>query len=226
MRIGAIVGLQAEAACLPRDPEQLLVRVSGGRPDAAAAMAAELADAGCAGLVSFGTAGGLDPALTPGTLVIADAVRLPGGVSIATDGAWRRRLVQGLGERVPVAVGAVAAAHEPLLSPRLKHYCFLSTSALTVDLESGAVAEAAMEKGIPFLVVRAVTDPADRAIPMWVAGLVTADGRTPISTVLSGLLKNLGDLKTLLHLRRDAKAAFQVLRRGALAAGPLFHFDR
>lgn len=226
MRIGVIVGLQAEAACLPRDRERLLVRVAGGRPDVAAAMAADLVDAGCAGLVSFGTAGGLDPAVAPGTLVVAEAVRLPGGGSITTDAPWRQRLLEGIGDQVPVAAGAVAAAHEPLLSPRLKHYCFLSTGALSVDLESGAVAETAAAKGVPFLVVRAVTDPADRAIPMWIADLVTPDGRTPISAVLRGLLKNLGDLKTLLHLRRDANAAFQVLRRGALAAGPLFHFDR
>jgi hopanoid-associated phosphorylase len=227
VRIGVIVGLKSEAACLPRDPDRLLVRITGARTDAATAQATELIDAGCAGLVSFGTAGGLDPALAPGTLVVAEAVRMPGGTSIATDNAWRQRLLDGLGaHQVPVATGDVAAAHEPLLSPRLKHFCFLSTSALTVDMESGAVAEVASQKGVPFLVVRALTDAADRAIPMWVADLVTPDGGTPIGPVIRGLLKNLGDLKTLLQLRRDAKAAFGALRRGALAAGPLFHFDR
>lgn len=225
MRIGVIVGLQSEATCLPQAHERLHVRISGARTDAATAMATELIEAGCDGLVSFGTAGGLDPALAPGTLVVAEAVRMPGGASIATDDAWRQRLLLSLGNRVPLTTGAVAAAHEPLLSPRLKHYCFLSTSALAVDLESGAVAEVASQRGVPFLVVRATTDPADRAIPMWVAGMVTPDGRTPLAAVISGLLKNLGDLKTLLQLRRDAKAAFASLRRAALAAGPLFHFD-
>lgn len=225
MRVGVVVGLRSEAGCLSRDGERTVVRCSGARSTAAAAAANDLIDGGCAGLVSFGTAGGLDPALSPGALVIPDAVRLPGGETLPTDAAWRHRLIARIGDGIAVASGVIAGASEPLLGAQTKRFCHHSSGAVAVDLESGEVGRAAAARGVPFLVVRAVTDPADRSIPMWIAGIVTPDGRTPIGAVLRGLLKHPHDLGLLMQLRRDARAAMQALRGVALAAGPLFHLD-
>src|ERR1700761_4226056 len=46
---------------------------------------------GCAGIVSFGTAGGLAPDLEPGSIIVADAVAGPLG-RLQTDRAWTDRL--------------------------------------------------------------------------------------------------------------------------------------
>lgn len=225
MRIGVIVGMRSESACLPRDRDRLLVRCCGARPAVAAAMAVDLIDAGCQGLVSFGCAGGLDPALIPGTVVIAESVRLPDGQSLATDPSWRQRLMTRIDNSVPIVCGVVAAAHEPLLGAQIKRFCHHASGAVAVDMESGEIGAAATARGVPLLVVRAIADPAECSIPAWIAELVTEDGKTPIGAVLQGLLKHPHDLGLLIRLGRDARAAMRSLRGVAIGTGPVFQFD-
>jgi hypothetical protein len=79
---------------------------------------------------------------------------------------------------------------------------------------------------IPFLVIRAIADPADRAVPAWVMQAVTADGRTALLPVLSHLGRHPGALPALVRLAGDAQSAMRSLRRVAALAGPFFAFDR
>ncbi|MEI6003425.1 hypothetical protein H3V53_42070, partial [Paraburkholderia bengalensis] len=51
---------------------------------------------GCAGIVSFGTAGGLAPDLAPGTLIVASSVHSPLGI-VETDLHWSARIATALG---------------------------------------------------------------------------------------------------------------------------------
>ncbi|HBD33444.1 MAG TPA: squalene--hopene cyclase, partial [Cupriavidus sp.] len=46
---------------------------------------------GCDGVISFGVAGGLDPTLPPGTVIVATAVRV-GDASYSTDPYWTAAL--------------------------------------------------------------------------------------------------------------------------------------
>lgn len=65
--------------------------VYAARADRLERALAEAADAhGCAGVVSFGTAGGLAPDLAPGALIVADSVDGPFGV-LDTDDAQDRK---------------------------------------------------------------------------------------------------------------------------------------
>ncbi|MCH8952346.1 MAG: hypothetical protein IID49_09510, partial [Proteobacteria bacterium] len=52
------------------DDPRIAIAVSGARPDRAEAEARRLVAGGCRVLLSWGVAGGLDPALRPGELVI------------------------------------------------------------------------------------------------------------------------------------------------------------
>ncbi|MDE0718477.1 MAG: hypothetical protein OXH64_11125, partial [Rhodospirillaceae bacterium] len=73
--LGIVTGLAKEAACLRRAGamELLMVRAAAGRPEEAAAAARAMAAYGASGLVSFGVAGGLDPSLGAGVIVIASS---------------------------------------------------------------------------------------------------------------------------------------------------------
>ena len=85
-RLGIVTGLAAEAriaGCF-----QGIVAVAGASPARASAQASALIDRGIDGLVSFGVAGGLNPALAPGTVVIAGQVLAPDGTRFETDPAW------------------------------------------------------------------------------------------------------------------------------------------
>lgn len=173
---------------------------------------------GAAGLVSFGLAGGLDARLKPGALVLADAVGLPDGAVIVADPEWREAVRAALGDLgLAVRVGRVAGRDNPALTPADKASLARDSAALAVDMESHAVARVAQAAGLPLLVLRAVGDPADRAVPGFAMAGLAPDGRTRAAPVLRGLLRRPGALPALLALARDTQRGLRALRRAAPA---------
>ncbi|MFO1153464.1 MAG: purine phosphorylase [Rhodospirillales bacterium] len=227
MRIGIVTGLVSEAACLGRAGlgEGARVLCTGARPGAAARAAAALVADGCRGLVSFGTAGGLATGLAAGTVVLAAVVISDDGARLAVDPGWHQRVRVRVGGALPLVVDAIATVADPLLTPEAKVACRRATGAVAVDMESGEVARVAAAAAIPFLVVRAIADPAERTIPAWVMQAVTADGRTRITPVVAHLARRPGDAAALFRLARDARAALRGLGRVATLAGPLLALD-
>ncbi|NJO55020.1 MAG: purine phosphorylase [Rhodospirillales bacterium] len=235
MRIGVVVGLRSEAACLsdPSIDDRRIVCCSGARPAEAARLAERLIDEGCDGLVSFGMAGGLDPVLAPGALIVADSVLGADGTALSTDTGWRQRLLARIRsnhlfsnrDHPEPVTGRVLAAVEPILSPRIKDYCHKTTQAIAVDMESGEVGRIAQAANRPFLVVRAVADASTRSVPAWVIRTVTADGTTSLPAFLRGLARHPADVRLLYSLARDSRAALRSLSGVALRVGPLFNLN-
>jgi len=217
MTIGVVTGMIAEAKCLGAASPEATVRVTGADADRARAVAAELCAGGVEALVSFGLAGGLDPRLEPGDLVIADTVIGADGTRHDTDTRWRQDLAAAAKAKVPFVVGPVAGSDSALLTPAAKTARYDRDGAVAVDMESHIVAAAAAENGLPFLVVRAIADPAGRAIPATALAGLGADGRTRPLAVLRALLARPSDLSELLGLARDSRRGIRTLRRIAPA---------
>ncbi|HSA81581.1 MAG TPA: hypothetical protein VLE23_12240 [Geminicoccaceae bacterium] len=217
--IGVVTGLRAEARCL--GGLDVAVACSGARPARARAEAARLIAEGAEGLVSFGLAGGLSPAVAPGDLVLADAVVLPGGERIATDLAWRSRL----SARIEVAGSAphraaVAGSDRLLTTIAAKRTLLETTGALAVDMESHAVAEAAHRAGLPFVVLRAVADPSDQALPRAATIALGPGGEVRLLAVALALFERPGEMPALLRLGRQSRRALAALRGVVLLARP------
>jgi hypothetical protein len=91
---------------------------------------------GCAGIISFGTAGGLAPDLAPGAVIIADAVEGPLG-RFATDPRWSERLAAALAA-TPLGArlyrGLMAGVTAPLTGADDKAVLHRSSGALAVAL--------------------------------------------------------------------------------------------
>jgi hopanoid-associated phosphorylase len=208
MSIGIVVGMQSEAALLA--PGAMVV-CSGGRPARAEELVRYLIEAGAEGVVSFGVAGGLDPRLVPGDLVIGTEVDL-GGASLKADQEWAKRLHNALPKS---HMGIVCSAQDAVLTPAAKASLQAESGGLTIDLESGAVAEACAAAGRPFAVIRAVADPAERAIPEFALKGLAEDGRTKALPVILGLLGRPHQLPALLGLARDNRAALASLGAAA-----------
>ena len=79
-----------------------LLVVSGMGGELAAAGAHRLAEAGVSALLSFGLAGGLDPALDAGRVVLPSEVISREGARRPTCSEWRRRLNRAIAELEPV----------------------------------------------------------------------------------------------------------------------------
>ena len=206
MNLGIVTGLAAEARlALPLG----LVLAGGGLPAGAETAAEWLVAQNVDALVSFGLAGGIDPALRPGEIVVPEAVR-EGDHFYLTDQSLSARF----GRRHGVLVAGAAVVAEAEEKARL----FDRTGALAVDLESGAVARVAARYGLPFAVVRAVCDPAGRTLPPAALIALGAGGAIGVWRVLASVRRQPGQLPVLIALGRDAAAARAALRRRVRAA--------
>jgi adenosylhomocysteine nucleosidase len=88
-----------------------------------------------------------------------------------------------------------------------------TTGAAAIDLESGTVAEIAAARSVPFAVVRAVCDPAQRDLPPAALLALNDAGAIGLSRVLSSVLRDVRQIPALLALGRDAAAARRSLIR-------------
>lgn len=187
------------------------VAVGGGDPAGAAAAAAFLIARGVAGLVSFGLAGGLDPRLPAGAVLVPDAV-------LAANGRWATN--PALSAWLGGATGGLVFGDGGILGTAgAKRALWQRTGAIAVDRESAAVARAAAAHGLPFAVLRAVCDPASRDLPH--AALVALDnhGRIGALRVAGAVLSRPWQVPALLQLAGDARRARRALLDRVAAIG-------
>ena len=179
------------------------VEVGGGTEAGASAASYRLIAKGVRCLISFGLAGGLDPTLQPGTLLVPDVI-------LSLDGHWPAdpRLAAGLG-RVGGALfsgGAVVATAAEKLALHAR------TGAAAVDLESAAVAQAASRHALPFAALRAVCDPAGRSLPQTALAALDQNGRIGLWRVAKGVFSHPGEVPVLMALAVDAARARRALQ--------------
>ncbi len=173
------------------------------------------------GVVSFGLAGGLDPALAPGDLALAQFVASSRGV-FGADAALTDALAAALkGVGLRLCDGVFAGVDEAVLTPEGKAALRAQTRAVAVDMESHVAARFASACGLPFAGLRAVSDPAGRALPKLAAQALTPDGGVHYGRVIAGLARSPGDLGALMEAGRDSSAAFATLKRAGRALAAL-----
>ena len=124
-------------------------------------------------------------------------------------------------------VALLFGADEIIADTQRKAKLFADTSALAVDMESHAVARAAKAAGVPFLAIRAIADPSDRAMPPAALNAVAADGSTRVLKTLGAAMRDPKQFPALLKLGADSEAALKTLRRdlGAIAVSLLKTID-
>jgi adenosylhomocysteine nucleosidase len=229
-RLGIVAGLAREAASLGRGvpftgriaelSDNVFLAVSGMGPRRARGAGEALLGRRADALVSWGTAAALDPRLAPGTLLLPERIVTAGGREASVDAKWQARLRHRLGEAVPVCVMPLAESPAVLATPRTKQSLREGTGAASADMESAALAGLARERGVPFLVVRAVADSAEVTLPGSVLNALEEDGTVRVGRLLAGLLPRPGEWLDLLRLARGFARARATLIRVARRAGP------
>ncbi len=219
--VGIVCALRAEARqlgparqrteSLAALPDGTLLHVSGMGSEAARLGAGALVDAGATALVSWGMAGGLDPALTSGTLCLPAEIIAPNGPAIQTTRLWRERLSAAVGARRPAVCGRLVTAARAVGSVADKAALFRETGAVAVDMESLAVAQVALSHGLPFLAVRVIVDSAGDTLPSSVTAAADAAGHLHVWRLLGALALAPTDLLGLIRLARRYRAASRSL---------------
>jgi adenosylhomocysteine nucleosidase len=197
-----------------------LVAVSGIGPAAAATAAEALVGAGAKALISWGMAGGLDPALHAGTICLPDRVIRREGSGVGTDPHWRGLVGAAMAARHTVVGGKLLTNRVLIEDVAGKTAAFRETGAAAVDMESLSVAEIAASHALPFIVVRVIVDTAGDTVPASVLAASGA-GQVRLARLLQGLLRSPADIAALFRLAKRYRAATRALaavaRTGTLA---------
>jgi len=148
---------------------------------------------GC--VITSGLAGGLDPSLAPGTVLVEtssafllSAARIPGAVPIRFH----------CDERI-----AVTRLDKSLLRSR--------TGADAVEMESGAIHKICEQHGIPCATVRVISDSADEDLPLDFNALRGADGQLHNGKLAMAIISRPWKVPSLMKLGRTTARATERL---------------
>lgn len=219
----AACGLAFEAAIAAGPGVQAVCGPGRQRLSAGLDALAGAGPAAFAGIFSFGCAGGLDPGLAPGTVVLATGVHTPEGY-LAADPAWLEALMRVLPD---AAAGELVGLDAPVLAAAGKRALWHGSGARIADMESHAAVLAARRHGLPFAACRVVLDPAWRDVPPCALAGLREDGGTALGPLLRALAGPPGfarQLGPLCALARDAWTVRRALRRVRARLGPRLAF--
>ena len=190
----------------------LVARTGDGAENAARGAAVLFDRFPVRGAVVVGISGGLSPALEPGTLLAARDIIEDGRAAPPPDAVWLGRLLRDTGATPATFV----SSRDLLCTARAKQEAYASLpqgSVASVDIESAAFARAAAGRGIPYVALRAVSDPAEESLPLDFNGLRVGSGGIDRRRVALRALRRPGLVVPLWRLRRRASLCSEALRR-------------
>jgi adenosylhomocysteine nucleosidase len=150
-------------------------------------------------LIIVGITGALDDETPIGTLV------LPDRVVNGADGSQYRPKPLPLGD----AHGALWTTDKVLVDPAV-HARLRARGVISLDMETAAIAKVCDERGVPWSVVRAISDRAiDGSVNAEIIGLCYPDGRVNYLAVARYLISHPVAVPRLVRLARGSKLAIE-----------------
>jgi adenosylhomocysteine nucleosidase len=196
-----------------------LAETSGVGAQKAGLAARRLVDRGATALVSWGVAGGLDPKIGPGAVVLPDAVIGADGSRLRVDAEWRDRLLTKVEDTVDVSTSELLDINRLIVTSDEKCELHRRTGAVAVDMESAAIASVSNQSGVPFIAVRGIVDSAAMSLPDVVQTMFEQGGGSRRSLLTRLALRPL-EWPGLIALARGKAAAGRSMRMVWSAAGP------
>ncbi len=225
--VGIVVALGAEArSCAGwQRASNARVILAGPGLQRAEQGAMKLVEQGVSCLISWGTSGALVPDLGAGQLLVLSATSTVHGPKFQCDLVLLGAATALLAPLAPLP-GAACSVGRPASGPEGK-LALASCGALSVDMETAAIAGVAAKAGVRFLGIRAIVDPLQCEIPAAAFAGMGEDGHSHPMRVLAALLRRPGDLPALIRLAGNYSAALRTLSRaagllGAAVAGPVY----
>ena len=198
---------------------QVEFQVLGVGPErAGAAMAALLEDrpsrrSKVDGVLLVGVAGGVDPELETGDLLLADRHALQNGASQGAGQAIKpdTDMLQSaqkaaLELSVPIFNGGSLTVDHLVAEPHEREALRTEYQVYSVNMEDYRAAEAAQNAGVPFLSVRVVLDTASQRLPGYLPGLARSRYK-----VVTKILLMPWRIPTMLRLKRQLQLCQAVL---------------
>lgn len=212
----AVTGLRREARIA--ESEHVRTVCGGGHRDSLEAQLARALQQPIQAIISFGVAGALAHKLVAGDLIVAPRI-IDGRDVYPCDPRWLKAITS----QIPNAlVVAMAGTSSVLASPSGKAAFYRETGAAAVDMESHIAAKIARDRRLPFIAIRAISDPYDRALPSAALTALKPDGRMDSWAITRSLLSEPQQIPDLFRTARESDRAFAALLRCRRALGSVF----
>jgi nucleoside phosphorylase len=165
----------------------------------------------------------LAPAPVIGQIFIGDVLIGPQGETYQADPAWRCRLFAKTKayERHWYSSGLFNTANTPAERTSL----YKSTGAWVIDDESLFVAQFAKARGIPFQILRSVSDAASDTVPPAARNALNQNGSSDIEEVLKSILTDPAQIPDLIRIGNEYYQSLAELRTAAIQIGPTFQLE-
>jgi hypothetical protein len=192
-----------------------IVVVAGGGDPVGLRAKIEAAASGAAGILSYGMTGALADGLVIGDWIVGD--RLSGAIEVECDPDWAAALV----DRLPGArLGGFFADGRMIDSIAEKLALGVRHDALAVDMESHVAAAVAVERKLPFAIVRCISDGARHMLPHAITVSMRPDGGLDARAMLRSLAARPGQAADIARTTAGFGKAIRELKRGAVRIGP------
>jgi adenosylhomocysteine nucleosidase len=123
------------------------------------------------------------------------------------------KLLKVLCEQVPIKAGSVLSLERWMKKTEINQTLTGELSFPVCDMETYPLAHLSIKRGLPFIVIRAVTDTADEDIPFNPYEVCDTSGAFRISKVLGLLLRKPTLIPEIIRLGRNSKSASLTLCR-------------
>ena len=208
--------MQLEAMCIASMSSIIgmdsrpLIKCSGPGPDRVSVACNDLNNDKIMGIVSFGIAGGMDPKLRSGSVLLPKAVVTADGAFFQTDDTWRRSVAKNW----PVAreQSRQLGVNKLIKSTDEKMQLFQATGAHALDMESHVIAAYAKKRGIPFLILRSIADSAKDTVPEIALAGMNKNGRATALSLLGKLIQHPSSLTQVAKLAYSSNTAMRALK--------------
>jgi adenosylhomocysteine nucleosidase len=220
-RIGIVCALRDEARHFRRAAQisvgvtelasGMLLSVSGMGPIAAAAGTRALIAAGAHAILGWGFAGGLDPRLKCGAVLLPVEVLNTVGARIAVSEGWRSGLEKALGSRHRHISSALLTSPTAIATAAEKARLFATSRAGAVDMESFIMAQIAQQHALPFVCLRVIIDTAADELPAPIRRAADQYGELRLGRLLLTLARTPMQLAAVARLGRRFRTADRIL---------------
>jgi len=196
-----------------------IVVVAGGGDPVALRARIERAASNAVGILSYGMTGALADGLAIGDWIVGD--RLSGAIEVRCNPDWAANLVA----RLPGArLGGFFADGRMIDSVAEKLALGVRHEALAVDMESHVAAAVATERGLPFAIVRCISDGARHMLPHAITVSMRPDGGVDAKAMLRSLAARPSQAADIARTTAGFTKAIRELKRGAVLIGPRMAF--
>jgi len=210
--LSTLTSKKIDKGCCVFITDTIILAYSGAGANNARTASELLIAQGATRLISWGCAAALGESLKPGDLVLADTLLDAEGARIGIPAAWHDFAKNLLSNTLKVHTGGLVESKTIVASGKDKKRLYTQTGAIALDMESIAIAKAALQNSLPFLAVRAIADPVNMDLPKAINHSLNNEGDIVLSKLLLFIALHPAELPGLVKLGLHFNAAKNTLK--------------